>query len=127
MLNWNGTVYATTTNTYNSRDQVTLVRQWAGAENGGGTYQDTMMSYDGYGRLKTKHEPEQNANTATVYTYNAADAIDSVTDARGAAASYAYNNRHLVTALHTRFLRVRIFQLPLTLRLATMLRAIELR
>jgi len=36
-LNWEGgSVYSTTVNTYNVRDQVTLVRQWAGAENGGG-------------------------------------------------------------------------------------------
>jgi len=42
-----GSVYSTTVNTYNVRDQVTLVRQWAGAENGGGAYQDTTMSYDG--------------------------------------------------------------------------------
>ena len=36
VLNWNGTVYSTTTNAFNGRDQVTLVRQWTGAENGGG-------------------------------------------------------------------------------------------
>jgi len=99
LLNWNGTVYSTTTNTLNARDQVTLVRQWAGAENGGGAYQDTTMTFDGYGRLKTKHVPEQNEGTATVYAYNADDTIQSVTDARGASATYSYNNRHLVTAI----------------------------
>jgi YD repeat-containing protein len=99
VLNWNGTVYATTTNTFNTRDQVTLVRQWAGAENGGGAYQDTTMSYDGYGRLQTKHLPQQDTGTATVYAYNADDTINSVTDARGASATYSYNNRHLVTGI----------------------------
>src|SRR6185436_953103 len=40
---------------------------------------------------------EQDANTATVYAYNPDDTILSVTDARGAIATYHYNNRHLVT------------------------------
>jgi YD repeat-containing protein len=103
ILNWNGTVYSTTTNSFNARDQVTLLRQWAGAENGGGAYQDTTSSYDGYGRLQTKHVPEQNAGTTTVYVYNADDTIQSVTDARGASATYSYNNRHLVGAAELGF------------------------
>jgi YD repeat-containing protein len=101
VLNWNGSIYSTATNMFNGRDQVTLFRQWAGAENGGGTYQDTTMSYDGYGRLQTKHVPQQNAGTATVYAYNPDDTIQSVTDARGASATYIYNNnRHLVNEIH---------------------------
>ena len=101
ILNWDGNVYSTTTNTLNARDQVTLVRQWAGAENGSGAYQDTTMSYDGYGRMQTKHIPEQNAGTATVYAYNHDDTIQSVTDARGASATYGYNNnRHLVNEIN---------------------------
>lgn len=98
-LNWNGTVYSATTTAFNGRDQVTLVRQWGGPE-GSGTYQDTTMSYDGHGRLQSKHVPEQNAGTATVYTYNSDDTIQSVTDARGASATYGYNNRHLVTSIN---------------------------
>ena len=98
-LNWNGTVYATTTTTFNARDQVTLARQWVGAENGGGAYQDTSMTYDGYGRLKTKHVPQQDTGTATVFAYNSDSTVQSVTDARGAMAVYDYNNRHLVTGI----------------------------
>ncbi len=98
MLNWDATVYATTANTYNARDQVTLVRQYQGAE-GSGVYQDTTMTYDGHGRLQSKHVPEQNAGTATVYSYNSDDTIYSVTDARGASATYSYNNRHLVNGI----------------------------
>src|SRR6185503_4725673 len=83
VLNWQGgTVYSTTVNTYNARDQVTQMRQYAGAE-GSSTYQDTTMTYDGYGRLKTKHEPEQIAGTATTYNYNSDDTLLSVVDARG--------------------------------------------
>jgi YD repeat-containing protein len=98
MLNWNGSVYSTTANSYNARDQVTLVRQYQGADTSG-VYQDTTVTYDGYGRLVSKHVPEQNAGTSTVYAYNNDDTISSVTDARGASATYAYNNRHLVTGL----------------------------
>jgi hypothetical protein len=106
LLNWEGgTVYATTVNTYNGRDQVTLVRQYMGVE-GSATYQDTSMTYDGFGRLKTKHVPEQQVdpnNSAstdhTTWTYKPDDMIESVTDARGATTSYGYNNRHQITAI----------------------------
>jgi YD repeat-containing protein len=85
---------------FNARDQVTLTSEWAGAENGGGAYQGTTMAYDGHGRLQAKHETEQNSGTATVYAYNADDTIQSVTDARGASATYTYNNnRHLVNTI----------------------------
>lgn len=99
ILNWqNGTVYSATVNTYNARDQLTQIRQYAGPE-GSGTYQDTTMTYDGYGRLKTRHVPEQNAGTATTYDYFADDTLQKVTDARGASATYGYNGRHQVTGL----------------------------
>lgn len=57
------------------------------------------MTYDGYGRLKTKHVPEQIAGTATTYNYNSDDTLLSVVDARGAATNYAYNNRHLANTV----------------------------
>jgi YD repeat-containing protein len=101
-LNWQGgSVYSATVNTYNIRDQVTQVREYAGAE-GSGTYQDTTLTYDGYGRLKTRHVPEQNAGANTVWTYNSDDTINTITDARGAIATFTYNNRHLQTSItHT--------------------------
>ena len=86
-------------NNYNARDQVTLVRQYAGPE-GSVTFQDTTMSYDGYGRLKTKHVPEQDAGTVTTWDYKDDDTVQKVTDARGASATYGYNNnRHLVNTI----------------------------
>jgi YD repeat-containing protein len=96
ILNWQGgSVYSATVNTYNVRDQATQIRQYAGAE-GSGTYQDRTMTYDGYGRLKTKHVPEQNAGEATTWVYNSDHTIQSVTDARGASTTFTYNNgRHL--------------------------------
>ena len=99
VLNWQGgSVYATTVNTYNARDQVTQMRQYAGAE-GSGTYQDTTLTYDGYGRLKTKHVPEHASGTAITWNYNADDTIQSTTDARGATATFTYNSRHKPTAI----------------------------
>ncbi|HEY2962507.1 MAG TPA: hypothetical protein VGJ37_08845, partial [Pyrinomonadaceae bacterium] len=98
ILNWQGgSVYSATVNTCNARDQIEQVRQYAGAE-GSGTYQDTTMTYDGYGRLKTRHVPEQNPGTATVYTYNSDDTVNTITDARGASVTHSYNGRHLVTS-----------------------------
>jgi len=57
------------------------------------------MTYDGYGRLKTKHVPQQNSGTATTYSYNSDDTVSTSTDARGAVTTYSYNNRHLVTSV----------------------------
>lgn len=95
-------VYSSVVNTYNVRDQVTLVRQWAGAENGGGAYQDTTMSYDGYGRLASKHVPEQRDQSAnptyTTFSYYDDDTIHTVTDARSAVSTYLYNGRHQITS-----------------------------
>ena len=113
VLNFDGTIYTTSVNVFNARDQVAIVNQYVGAAPSDasstneaascpdGSCQKTTMSFDGHGRLQSKHVPEQNAGTATVYAYNTDDTIQSVTDARGASASYIYNNgRHLVNEIH---------------------------
>lgn len=114
VLNDNGSVYSTTTNTLNARDQVRRIRQYVGAapapepETEGSGYQTTTMDYDGYGRLKTKNLPEQqvdpnnpSSTDHTTWVYKVDDSIESVTDARGASATYIYNNnRHLVNEVH---------------------------
>jgi YD repeat-containing protein len=98
-LNWQGgSVYSTTVNTYNARDQLKEAKQYAGAE-GSSSFQTTSMSYDGFGRLSSRHVPEQATGTSTLYTYTADDTILSITDARGASANYARNNRHLITGI----------------------------
>ncbi len=106
ILNWqNGSVYSATVNTYNIRDQLTQVRQYAGAE-GSGSYQDTTVSYDGYGRVKTRHLPEQQVDLNnsfstdhTTWDYNADDTVQKLTDARGASQTFTYNGRHLLTGI----------------------------
>jgi YD repeat-containing protein len=98
-LNWDGSVYSTTEETLNARDQVTLGRRYQETD-GSGVYQETTVSYDGYGRLQSTHLPEQSAGAATVYDYNSDDTVASITDARGAAAIYTYNNRHLTTGIN---------------------------
>ncbi len=106
VLNWQGgSVYSTTVNTYNVRDQLTQQRQYVGAE-GSGSFQDTTFTYDGYARLKTRHQPEQQVDPTnsyssdhTTWNYNADDTVQAVTDARGASQSFAYNGRHLVTGI----------------------------
>jgi YD repeat-containing protein len=61
-----------------------------------------MMAYDGYGRLSSRHVPEQNVGTATTWTYNADDTAQAITDARGAVTTFTYNARHLPTGMtHT--------------------------
>ena len=99
-LNWeNGSVYAATVQTYNVLDQPLLTREYAGPE-GSTTYQDTTVSYDGYGRLSSKHVPEQTGSTT--WGYNADDTVQSITDARSAVTNFTYNARHLLTGMtHT--------------------------
>jgi YD repeat-containing protein len=115
ILSWeNGSPYSATVYTYNARDQVTFIRRFAGAAPANpsdlscpsGTCQKTEMTYDGYGRLKTKHTPAQQVdpnNPASTdhstWEYNGDDTIQQVTDPRGTVSTYTHNNRHLVTGV----------------------------
>jgi RHS repeat-associated protein len=86
-LTWEQTVYATTTYTYNARDQITNINQ-AG--------QTRTLQYDGQGRLWKETTPEQGT---TEYSYNSDDTVQWTQDARLVKTNLAYNNRHLVTSL----------------------------
>jgi YD repeat-containing protein len=87
-LKWDTTVYATTTYSYNTRDQLIQSNQ-AG--------QLRSFTYDGHGRLQSRTTPEQGAMN---YAYTADDTLNFVTDARGAKTVFGYNNpRHLVTGI----------------------------
>ena len=96
VLNWDESVYSTTTNTYNARDQVEKIVQQGGTS---GTSQETTMEYDGHGRLWKRHVPEQDAGKVTTYTYYNDDTVQTVTDARGATSTFTYDNRHLVKSI----------------------------
>jgi YD repeat-containing protein len=96
VLDWNGNVYSTRTNTYNARDQIENVRQYQGPESSG-IYQQITKSYDGYGRLVSQKDPIQ--TTATLYTYNADSQPLTVTDARGVKQTFTYNKRDLPTSV----------------------------
>ncbi|MGI8838871.1 MAG: S8 family serine peptidase [Pyrinomonadaceae bacterium] len=87
-LNWSGSVYSTTSYAYNVRDQITQINQ-AG--------QIRSFDYDGHARLWHKITPEQGMTT---YSYNADDTAASVTDARGATATYNYNAEHQITSIN---------------------------
>ncbi len=95
ILNWNGDVYSTTVTAFNGRDQAVSVKQYEGTESSQ-TYQETIRTYDGHGRLETQHLPQQNTAAATTYSYNADDQPSSVTDGRGAVTGITYDNRSLV-------------------------------
>ena len=97
---------STSVTTYNARDQVTVVRNFAGAPPNPddltcptGTCQKTEFTYDGHGRMATKHVPEQDAETKVTWVYNLDDTIQTITDARGAVAAFGYNNRHLISTV----------------------------
>ncbi len=56
------------------------------------------MTYDGHGRMKTRHYPVEDANTNTTWIYNADDSIQQVVDPRNAITSFTYNDaRGLLT------------------------------
>jgi YD repeat-containing protein len=107
VLNWDGSVYSTTTAKYDALDRVVRARMYAGAapqpepDTEGSVYQTTTTAFDGYGRLRARHTPEQEAGKDTIYAYNPDDTPASVTDGRGVVATYGYNNnRHLVNSIN---------------------------
>jgi YD repeat-containing protein len=75
-LNWDQTVYSTTTYTLNARNQLTSINQ-AG--------QTRTFGFDGHGRQQSRTTPEQGTTT---YSYFGDDDTQTVTDARGASITY---------------------------------------
>jgi RHS repeat-associated protein len=86
-LNWDTSVYSTTTYVYNARDQITQSNQ-AG--------QLRTYTYDNHERLQTRTTPEQGTTT---YGYNVDDTVQTITDARNAVATFSYNGRKLLTGI----------------------------
>lgn len=107
-------LYSTSVTNYNLRDQVTLSRVFSGAAPSDqsdltcptNTCRRTEMTYDGFGRVKTSHEPVQQPETNntgssdhTTFYYNGDDTVDYAIDARGVVKQFTYNARHQVTGL----------------------------
>jgi YD repeat-containing protein len=93
VLNTDGSVYRTVTNTYNALDQITQVSDQAA----GGATQITLMTYDGHGRLLTRKYPHESA--PTTFTYKRDDRPETVTDGRGVTNTFTFDARHLLTGV----------------------------
>jgi len=87
-LNWDQTVYATTTYNYNARDQITQTNQ---------SGQLRTFEYDGFGRLWKRTTPEQGLTT---FSYNMDDTLYQLKDARNVIQTFSYNNRRLLTGIN---------------------------
>ena len=86
-LNWDQSVYSTTTYTYNVRDQLTQMSQQG---------QTRTLNYDGHGRLWKRTTPEQGQME---YSYNKDDTLKWVKDARGVKTNFSYSSRHQRTSI----------------------------
>ncbi|HEY0770753.1 MAG TPA: hypothetical protein VGD31_10505, partial [Sphingobacteriaceae bacterium] len=103
-LYWDGTlstssIYSTIKTKFNGRDQEIEITEYSGSD-ASATFQTTTRNYDGFGRLKTQHVPEQDTNSFTTYNYNSDNSVSSVVDARGASTGYVYNTRGLLTNIN---------------------------
>jgi YD repeat-containing protein len=111
VLNWDGSVYSSTVTKLNGLDQPDWVKQFDGAAPGDAlnsdscpatqpnqpqTCQMSKMTYDGFGRLLTKHDAQQDDNRSTAYEYYTDDQVKSITDARGAKKNLEYEQRGLL-------------------------------
>ncbi len=57
------------------------------------------MTYDGHGRMATRHYPIESSSTYTSWAYNANDSISEIIDPRGAITDFTYNSRGLTTQI----------------------------
>ena len=101
-FDWEGDLYTSVAHKFNGRDQVVESTQTdeTSTENPKRS-QLTTVTFDGHGRLKTSHKPEQRDTSDnlkyTTYNYNADDTVADVTDGRGVVTAYTYNSRRLPT------------------------------
>ncbi len=99
VLDWTGAVYSTTVQTFNGRDQITKTRQYAGGTSST-SYQDVNVTFDGHGRMATRHYPIEDASEETKWIYNADDSVQQTIDPRGAIKNFTYNDpRGLLTQI----------------------------
>ena len=89
-LNWNGSVYSSNTITFDGADRPTFARQFEGSAFLNNPHQTTIATYDGFGRLKTQHRPQQDNGAVTTYNYLPDGRMQNMIDARGAITNYTY-------------------------------------
>lgn len=109
ILSWDNSIYSTTRTTYDTLDRATSVTQYNGDEfsnnfcsveqQNQGLCQITTTAYDGYGRIYSKHLPQQGIGEFTFYEYYANNQLKKITDGRGAWKNLAYNGRGLVSQI----------------------------
>ncbi|HKX28403.1 MAG TPA: S8 family serine peptidase [Blastocatellia bacterium] len=99
-LSAGGSIYSRAVYFYDARDLPTKIEHY----DGGGSHQDRISNYDGFGRLQSRTTPE--AGTIT-YGYQANDRLDYVEDERivggstRSRATFNYNGRgHLTEILY---------------------------
>ncbi|NOT49246.1 MAG: hypothetical protein HOP17_16065 [Acidobacteria bacterium] len=99
-MKWDGTTaYTTTEQKFNGRDQVLKTIQTDNVSNPIKT-QEVTMTYDGHGRMKTRHYPIEDANTYTDWIYNADDSVQQIIDPRLAITNFTYGDpRGLTTQI----------------------------
>lgn len=96
---WDGTTaYTTTEQFFNGRDQVVKTKQTDNTSVASPqTHQDVLVTFDGHGRMKTRHYPIEDDETETTWSYNPDDSASQVTDPRGVVTDITYNNVGLTT------------------------------
>jgi YD repeat-containing protein len=99
---WDGTTaYTTTEQSFNGRDQVVQTKQIDNTSTSSPqSHQEVTMTYDGHGRMKTRHYPVEDALTDTTWNYNADDSINQIVDPRGAITNFSYNSRGLTSQIY---------------------------
>lgn len=99
IMDWEGiNAYTSSVSKFNALDKPVTTRQYdGGGFIGNPRYQESIFSYDGYGRKKSVHIPQQLNGTSTSYTYYPDNQIQTITDARGVIVNYTYNNRGLLS------------------------------
>ncbi|MDH3530221.1 MAG: VCBS repeat-containing protein, partial [Acidobacteriota bacterium] len=90
IYNWTGGVYTTTVQTFNGRDQVISTEQFEGTANPANTKQTVTTTYDGHGRMKTRHYPIEDSNAYTEWNYNSDDTVHQLIDPRLVIKQFTY-------------------------------------
>ena len=101
LYKWDGsTAFTTTEHFFDGRDQVIKTKQTDNTSVANPqTFREVISTFDGHGRLKTRHYPIEDDETETTWNYNADDSVSQITDPRGVITNLTYNSRGLTTEI----------------------------